>query len=131
LGKDSSDVFGRWLKSESSPIELLILGSFRYLGRGLAFDNLEEYTGISEDLQHCFFHAFIKFGSTKLFKEYVIAPNDSNQEEAAHQHEYNIAGCHGAIDSTDAVHICLKEYPTSYAISTLVSKCRILLVRTM
>jgi hypothetical protein len=52
--KDSSDIFGRWfLKSESSPIELLILGSFRYLGRGLAFDDLEEYTGISNDVVHC------------------------------------------------------------------------------
>jgi hypothetical protein len=103
--KASSDIFGRWLKSKSSPIELLILGSFRYLGRGLTFDDLQEYTGISEDVHRCFFHAFIKFGSTKLFKEYVIAPNDSNQEVAAHQHEYNIAGCHGAIGSTDAVHI--------------------------
>jgi hypothetical protein len=35
--KDSSDIFGGWLKSELSPIELLILGSFRFLGRGLAF----------------------------------------------------------------------------------------------
>jgi hypothetical protein len=72
---------------------------------GLAFEDLEEYTGISKDVHRCFFHAFIKFGSTKLFKEYVIAPNDSNQQAAAHQHKYNITVCHGAIGSTDAVHI--------------------------
>jgi hypothetical protein len=103
--KNLPDYFGRWLKSTSSPIELLVLGVFRYLGRGLTFDDLEEYTGISEEVHRCFFHVFIKFGSTKLFKEYVIPPNDSNHGAAQHQHEYNIAGCHGAIGSTDAVHI--------------------------
>jgi hypothetical protein len=74
-------MFGGWSKSMSSPIELLVLGSFGYLGGGLAFDDLKKYdTGITKEVHHCFFHAFIKFDSTKLFKAYVIAPkNDSNQ----------------------------------------------------
>lgn len=101
----SSDIFGRWLKKSSSSIDLLVLGSFRYLGRGLTFDDLEECTGISEEVHRCFFHAFLEFGSTKLFKEYVISPNESNQDAATHQHEYNTAGCNGAIGSGDAVHI--------------------------
>ena len=71
----------------------------------MTFDNLEECTGISEEVHRCFFHVFIKFGSTKLYKEYVIAPNESNQEYLSHQHEYNLVGCHGAIGSTDAVHV--------------------------
>ena len=71
----------------------------------MTFDDLEECTGISEDVHRCFFHVFINFGLTKLYKEYVIAPNESNQEYLTHQHEYNLAGCHGAIGSTDAAHV--------------------------
>jgi hypothetical protein len=71
----------------------------------LTFDDLEEYRGISKEVQNCFFHAFLKFGSTKLFKEYVIAPSESNQAVPIHQHEYNITGYHGVTGSTDAAYI--------------------------
>ena len=41
--------FPRWMAKDatgkiSSPLELLILGSLRYLGRGFTFDDLEEAT---------------------------------------------------------------------------------------
>ena len=53
------DWFPRWSGTDAagkkaSPLELLILGSFRYLGRGFTFDDLEEATGISEEV-HRFF----------------------------------------------------------------------------
>jgi hypothetical protein len=37
------------------PIEILMLGSLRYLGRGWTFDDLEEATDISEESQRVFF----------------------------------------------------------------------------
>ena len=57
--------FPRWKQStragkDSSPLELLILGAFRYLGRGFTFDDCEESTGISEEVHRVFFHKFIE-----------------------------------------------------------------------
>ena len=42
---DSFDCVG----NKSSPIELLLLGTLRYLGRGWTLDDLEEQTTISEE----------------------------------------------------------------------------------
>ena len=52
----------------------MILGAFRYLGRGFTFDDLEEVTAISEEIHRCFFHQFIEVGSTALHKKYVMTP---------------------------------------------------------
>ena len=56
----------------SSPIELLILGSLRYIGRCWTFDCIEEATFISAKRHERFFHKFISFGSTVLFDMCVI-----------------------------------------------------------
>ena len=47
--------FARWCgekvnRKMSSPIELLVLGSLRYLGRGWTFDDIEEQTPISREV---------------------------------------------------------------------------------
>ena len=39
----------------ASPIELLVLGTLRYLGRGFTFDDLEEVTLVSEEVHRIFF----------------------------------------------------------------------------
>ena len=62
------DSFIRWNRNDAagrspSPIELLLLGALRYLGRGWTFDDLEESTSISEETHRVFFHSFIKWGS--------------------------------------------------------------------
>ena len=48
-----SDIFSAWRKKKwntrGSLIELLLLGSLRYLGRGWTFDDIEESTAISVD----------------------------------------------------------------------------------
>ena len=52
--------FPRWARmadrKRSSPLELLILGALRYLGRGWTFDDLEESTAISAEVHRVFFH---------------------------------------------------------------------------
>lgn len=52
----NEDWFPRWSSNKSSPVELLILGSLRYLGRGFTFDDCEENTAISEEVHRIFFH---------------------------------------------------------------------------
>jgi hypothetical protein len=97
MGKDAKG-------KPSSPLELLILGAFRYLGRGLTFDDLEESTAISEEVHRKFFHKFIKIGSTVLYDRYVRAPQ-TKEEVQQHMHEFATAGLPGAFASTDATNI--------------------------
>ena len=53
--------FPRWTSRKdatgkpSSPLELLILGALRYLGRGWTFDDCEESTAIGEETHRVFF----------------------------------------------------------------------------
>ena len=90
------------------PIELLLLGSLRYLGRGWTFDDLEECTGISEETHRVFFHAFVKFGRDVLYRKHVKYPKTS-EEDNAHSKEYDLAGMHGAIGSMDVCYIILEK----------------------
>jgi hypothetical protein len=108
-----SELFRRWLSvdcigRQSSPIELMVLGSLRYLGRGWTFDDLEEATSIAEETHRQFFHVFIEWGRSTLFQEYVITPR--TQEEAEiHMREMREAGFHGSVGSQDATHIGMER----------------------
>jgi hypothetical protein len=110
-----SPLFERWregkvdaVRQRATPIPLLVLCVLRYLGRGWTFDNLSENTGISEEIIRVFFHKFIEFGSTVLYKRYVVPP--VNAEDAAqHSQEYAKAGLPGCIGSMDATHIILEK----------------------
>ena len=66
-----SKLFDRWCghksnNKQASPIELLVLGSLRYLGLGWTFDDVEENTAISKEVHRTLFHRFVEFGSTVL-----------------------------------------------------------------
>lgn len=79
-----------------SPIELLLLGSLRYLGRGWTFGDLEENTAISAGAKCQFFHASILWGSTTPYKEYqptTEAMADDCAQEMSH------AGFHGSLSA--------------------------------
>ena len=110
--KDSS-MFQRWTGMDAcgthaSPVELLLLGSLRYLGRGWTFDDIEESTVISREVHRNFFHVFIDWGSTVLFDKYVIAP--SNADEAKiHEKEMALAGFPGSVGSGDATHVGMEK----------------------
>lgn len=65
--------FERWTKSDAakvmcSPIQLLVLGSLRYLGRGWTFDDIAEATQIDEEVHRTFLHAFIDFGKYRTLR---------------------------------------------------------------
>ena len=84
------------------------MGSLRYLGRGLTFDDLEECTFISRDVHRVFFHAFVEYRAKKLYPMYVSMPQ-SIEELRQCEHVYRIAGFPGCIGSTDATHIPLDK----------------------
>ena len=107
--EDGSLSFRRWMSKdavglESSPIELMILGALRYLGRGWTFDDIEEATVIDEETHRQFFHHFITFGAEVLFNKWVVAPTTAEEAEP-HMHEMRLAGMTGGLASSDASHI--------------------------
>jgi hypothetical protein len=91
---------------QALPIELLVLGSLRYLGRGWTFDDVEENTAISKEVHRTFFRRFVKFGSTVLYEKYVLTPVYVN-EAKAHMREFEEAGFPGCVGSLDVTHITM------------------------
>ena len=111
-------IFERWTRNDAvgrlpSPVELLLLGVLRYLGRGWTFDDLEETTCIGEETHRQFFHLFILWGSTELFDLYVTHPTTSGDEFNGHSKEMEVCGLHGCIASTDATHVTMNRCPLS------------------
>jgi hypothetical protein len=102
-------LFRRWMSKDatglpSSPIELMVMGSLRYLGRGWTFDDIAEATCVSEETHRQFFTIFIDFGRQVLYPRFVKAP--TNKEEAeVHLYEMARAGLPGCLSSTDATNV--------------------------
>ena len=88
----------------SSPIELLVLGSLRYLGRRWTFDDIKEQTAISREVHWTFFHAFIDYCSTTLYSRFVLTPVHL-PEARSNMREYEVAGFLGCVGSTDCTHV--------------------------
>jgi hypothetical protein len=53
----------KWNGKKSSPVELLLLGSLRYLGHDWTFDDIEEQTAILISLHHKVFHTLLSLGA--------------------------------------------------------------------
>jgi len=106
--KTDDRYFKRWngkdaVGTQASPLELLLLGGLRYLGRGWTLDDLEESTGIDRETHRQFLHAFIDYGSTPLYRKHVTIPAEDALEN--NSFEYSVAGFHGAIGSMDGTHV--------------------------
>ncbi len=92
------------------PLEILVLGSLRYLGRGWTFDDLEEATGVHEETHRRFFHNFVSQCRHRLYKEFVRQP-DTLAEIEDSQAEFEEAGFDGCIGSCDATHVIMERCP--------------------
>jgi len=104
-------LFARWTRRDASgsppsPIGLLLLGSLRCLGRGLTFDDLEEFTATDEETHRQFFHKFIECGETALLPFYVRMPKTADQFQT-HRHEFNVGGLWGCGFSADATNVVM------------------------
>ncbi len=113
-GKYEGDCFYRWCgvdktnRKKSSPIELLVLGALRYLGRGWTFDDICESTCISTETHRCFLNAFLEFGSTILYSKYVVTPR-TLEDAQSHMVEFDKAGFPGCVGSCDCTHIATEK----------------------
>jgi hypothetical protein len=55
------------------PLELLVLGALRYLGRGWTFDDIEESTSISEETHRVFFRRFVAAERTRISRRAILS----------------------------------------------------------
>ena len=108
LFKKWSDTATDCTGKKSSPIELLLLGVLRYLGRGWTLDDLEEATAISKESHRRFLHVYLHWGSTYFYEKYVWLPSSSS-EIADSSYEFFIAGLAGCIGSQDATHVGMNK----------------------
>ena len=97
--KNQRDAAGR----ESSPIEILNLGSLRILTRNVTLDDLYEQTFISAEVHRCFFKKFMHWYSVRVFPEVVKMP--CLEELDSNSAEYSLAGFPGCVCSVDCVHV--------------------------
>jgi hypothetical protein len=109
----NDELFKRWSQYDAtgkmaSPISLLLLGCFRYIGRGWTFDDLDESTCIHEETHRQFFHVFIHWASTRLYDDMVTYPRVW-ADAKKHMSEFAMAGLHGSVGSTDATHIGMEK----------------------
>jgi hypothetical protein len=86
----------------------MLLGALWYLRRGWTFDDVEEATLIDKETHRQFFHCFIDYCSTTMYKWFVILPL-SSEDAASHMHEMEQAWCHGSCGSTDGVHVTMEK----------------------
>ena len=98
-------------KQPLPPLELLLLGVLRILGRGLTFDDVAECNGISASANRVFFHKFCKHMAQEYNKH--IFPPGTDDEIKHTTEEYRRLGFPGCVGSCDCVHIPWDKAPAS------------------
>jgi hypothetical protein len=109
----SKNLFERWCgyrnnNKKVSPVELLVLESLCYLGRGRTFVDCEESTAIDKDVHGCFLNVFIRFGSTVPYQKWVLTPVNLPKAKL-NMNEYTQAGFPGCIGSSNCTYIVTKH----------------------
>jgi hypothetical protein len=97
---------------QSTPIELLLLGTLRLLGRDCKIDCIAFQIKVSFATMQTFFHKFCAFGATILFEKHVKHPT-TTRELYDNMKVYAEMGLHGAVGSMDATHVMSIRIPSS------------------
>ena len=101
--------FAQWSRSDAvgdkpANIKLLLLGCMRYIGRAWTFDDIYEANGISISTNRHFMMCFMEYGSSVLYKKWVIDAT-LNRDIAVQESVFRNAGFNGCIGSSDGTHI--------------------------
>jgi hypothetical protein len=86
------------------PVELLVLGVLRVLGRGISFDGIFELNGISTDINRIFFHQFCSCYARVQFPISCAPPQVGPDLDRVLQ-SYADLGLSGCCGSTDCTHV--------------------------
>ena len=110
------ELFDQWcckdaVGDESSDLNLLLLGALRYIGRAWTLDDLEEANGISREVNRVFINTFVEYGSTVLYKKWVI-DSTINTKISHLEKLFKEAGFNGCIGSIDATHVAMLSCPS-------------------
>lgn len=97
------------------PVQLLVLGVLRMLGRGTCLDGINELSGISGTKMSTFFHLWCEHVATDLFFQHVTFP-ESDGDIRRVLEEFGFVGFPGCIGSMDVVHIPWDMCPASQAV---------------
>ena len=89
----------------SSPVELLLLGTLKMLGRACTFDDLEELSAISAEQHRRFFLQYTKMSAEEF--DYDCSPYVAGDPATlrAVENVYKHAGFPGCVGAGDGVHI--------------------------
>lgn len=90
------------------PVELLVLGCFRVLGRHAEFDSLEEITFISAESHRKYFHLFCEVWRRVVYPR-VVRPPMTEAEVLEAMHDYTRAGFGGCFASMDCTHVAWSQ----------------------
>ena len=96
------------LGQKGAPLEILMLGSLRCLGRGWTFDDLFEATYVSQDVHRVFLKVYTKACRKHLHPKWVKRPETEEDIEDC-MHESKLAGFDGCIGSADVTHMVLER----------------------
>lgn len=107
--KERPDAVG----NPGSPIELLMLGVLRILGRGWVFDDIYEATRISPRVIRAFFKALVHHYSSVLKTQWIKPDEGEDLQETLRVYEN--AGFPGCKGSVDCVHVWWDRCPVNYA----------------
>ena len=97
------------LGQPGTPLDILILGALRYLGRGWTFDDLFESTGVSEEIHRKFLKDFTVACRAYLYPKWVKRPETEAEIEDC-MSEFKQAGFDGCTGSADITHMVLERY---------------------
>lgn len=97
---DDEFSFGR----RCAPLILKVLGVLRVIGRAWTFDDVEEFTYISEETIRVFFHNMAHAVGVRLWDKYVHFPK-TEEDLARCEATFSPVGFPGCVFSTDCVHV--------------------------
>ena len=88
----------------SVKLELLVLGSLRFIATGCSFDLIEELTSVSDEKHRTFFRDHFSYWGMRASKDHITMPE--TKEEIRHiMGLYKRNGHPGCIGSVDCVHV--------------------------
>jgi hypothetical protein len=87
-----------------APLEVLVLGALRYMGRHCVLDDLEERTKVSKSTFQRFIPVFWHEVRTRWTAKYIVFPTTA-ADFARHGHDFATLGLPGCVMAVDCTHV--------------------------